>query len=492
MKKACFFTVAAVAMGALAAEGIAAPKKGQETRPEARAVSPFMAGIREAEIKVELSTLEEVHAAYLEALKTEPQNPVGKYLAAYTNPEREAAEEFFREALQNADDKSPYHLGMGMIFYEWKVNDRAVLSLDKAVEADPLNYVAWYYKGKYHMRREEYPEAIAALEKSRAIDPSFALSQVAAGFTYLAMKDSDKAMAAFGEAVRIEPRLFEPHYQMALLLDEKGKPDEAAAEYVKASELAPGNPDVQLKLAAVFEKSGRLREAIDAYERAGKQKQSDSEIFVSIAKLASKLGDKDEEYRGWERAVKAKPENADAQISLGWMALDRKEFDRAEKAFLEAARRKLDDHMIYIGLGRANAGKGELRKAMDHYRRAIRIESASKEAKAELAAIQKKLDVTTEKYEGKTPQQTYQMFLQKVSRNYKQFLKKFPGLRGSVIVVITVDAGGGVKEVYLDQSTLKNPDLETCIYGNALMAQFPPGGEGTKYRFPLKLSPGSQ
>jgi tetratricopeptide (TPR) repeat protein len=471
----------------------AAKDKDKDRAKETDAATvKLLAQMSDAELKMATTPVDEVHAAYLEALKAAPRDQTAMFMEAYTNPVKEEAETFFREALPAAEDKSPYYTALGMIFNDWKINERAAFNLDKALETYPANYLAYYFRGKYYLRRDDLKEAVAQLEKALSMQPGFVLARLLLGTAYQGVNDSDKAISAYEAAVKSEPKLFPAHYNLGLLYEAKGRQEEAVAEYQMAADLAPGNFGVQVKIAGVLEKSGKFKEAAEAYERAAKLKPNDADVCVAVAKLEGKIGDKDREYSAWERAVKANPGNADSQLALAWMALDRGDLDRAERAFLEAARKKQDDHMIYVGLGRVMTKKGEYRKAMEHYRRALRIESASKEAKAELAAIQTQLNISTEKYGGKTPQETYSIFTQKILKIYKQALKKTPGLRGTLTVVITVDSMGAPSDVYLDQSTLKNAELETTIYGNALMAQFPAGKDGTKYKFPLRLSPGAE
>jgi tetratricopeptide (TPR) repeat protein len=444
--------------------------------------------IKEAEHKLAKAKRVDVHADYAEVLKVSPKDSSALFLDAWTKPSREEAETFFRESMERADDKSPYYTGLGSIFYEWKINDRAVQNLNKAIEINPGNYIAHYYKGLYHLRRDELDDAIGAFKKAIEIEPGFALAHTGLGRTLQKKKDVDKAIEAFQEAIKQDPKLFDPHYILGQLLGEKGKQEEAVAELAKAGELSPGNLEVQVNLARTFEKLEKLDEAIAAYGRAADIKQTEADIYVSMARIFKKQKNKDKEYETWEKAVRFDPRNADSHLAFAWIALERNQLDKADRAFQEAVRKKTDDHMIYVGLARIAVKREDYRKAMEHYRRALKIESASKEAKDELNEIRRKFEITTETYTAPTLEKVFAAFQQRILKAYKVLLRTYPKIKGKATIQVVIDSEGNVSEVSFEENTINHPALEACIFGNALMAKFPAGKKG-KINYTMNFDP---
>ncbi|MFA6034432.1 MAG: tetratricopeptide repeat protein, partial [Myxococcota bacterium] len=464
----------------------AADAKPEENQPSG---SALVQKLRYGELLVVLRGREDAHTEILADAKESLWAPEWMFIEYYTKPDRNDAETYFRESLANARDQSAYLTVLGAIYNEWKTDNLAREKLGKAIELNPNNFMAWYYKGIFLLRREEFEDAAAALARVIAIDPTFAPAHLAMGNLYRAKKDPDKAIEEYREAIKDEPKLFDARYNMGILLGEKGKTDESLSEIQKAGELSPQNFDVQMNLAALYERMDRQKDALAAYERAAAARPSRADILEKIAKVYKKIGDKDKEYAAWDAAVQADPGLYEALLELGLMALAKGEYDKAERSFMEAAKKNPDDYKLYLGLARVQMKKEDYRKALDYYRRALLIESASKDAKDELAGLQKRFNITTEKYTGKTINVVYQNFQTKVMKVYKILLARTPGLKGAVSVKVTVDSDGNVTEAGMDNSTLKNKELELAIYGNALMAKFPPGPKGMVYAMPIKLSP---
>ena len=457
----------------------------------AQGLPGLLSKLREAEIRMAISGREEAVVEYA-AQNAGSTDPAGKFLYNYTRPEREEAEIYFRENMAKAADKDKelYQLALGIIYTDWKVDDRAIKALNEAVNGNPLNFLAFYHRGLYHLRRDEYDESLEDLKKSLSIDPGFALSHLALGNMLRKKGDDDKAVIEYGEAIKLEPGLFDVHYTMGQILMAKGRLEEAMVELKKAGELRPGSVEVQIYLGSTLEKMDRTREALAAYQLALAARHGDPDILVCIGRLQEKIGDKSAEYAALDAAVKSDCKDPAIILKLGWLSLERNELDKAEKCFMDAAKQRQDDHKVYLGLARVWVKKDDYRKAIDYYRRTLLLESASKEAKDELLAIEAKFYVSQEKYGGKTPAVVYENFKAKVLKAYKILLKTNPTLRGALNVKVTIDSDGNVTDVQMDGSTA-NKAFDVAIYGNAFQAKFPPATKGTQYNMPIKLTPAS-
>ena len=150
-------------------------------------------------------------------------------------------------------------------------------------------------------------------------------------------------------------------------------------------------------------------------------------------------------------------------LALSWLALDKGQFDKAEKGFQEAARKRTDDHMIYVGLGRIAVKREDYRRAMEQYRRALRIESTSKEAKEELADIKKRFEITTEPITGPTLEKAFAAYQLKILKAYKVLLKAYPKIKGKVTIQVAIDNEGTVTDSIFEENTVNHPALEACI-----------------------------
>ena len=129
---------------------------------------------------------------------------------------------------------------MGAIYYEWKVNDRAMANIAKT-DGEPGQLSALYYKG--HTRRDEF-EDVYSLQVH--FELTFALAHIAWA-KRSRKKDLDKAtLRSRRPTNRI--RRFDGHYILGQFLGEKGKGDEAIAGSPRR-QAEPRQPEVQMNLA---------------------------------------------------------------------------------------------------------------------------------------------------------------------------------------------------------------------------------------------------
>ena len=81
----------------------------------------------------------------------------------------------------------------GMMDFSMAEFDNAIVSYQKAVEADPTYFDAWHALGMAYLRAGRIPDAIAAGKRSIELNPNDMLAHTSLSMYY--MKAGDKLMA---------------------------------------------------------------------------------------------------------------------------------------------------------------------------------------------------------------------------------------------------------------------------------------------------------
>jgi tetratricopeptide (TPR) repeat protein len=172
------------------------------------------------------------------------------------------------------------------------------------------------------------------------------------GICYSDTGDFDRAVREFETVLKIDGRNIIALYNIAKGLDTRGKVDEAIEYYNRVLEVAPGDADTYVALVMI---------------------ESDRKNFER-AKALCRTG------LGYH------PESGDLHGRYGSLLLQTGSVDEAI-AELETAAKLKSDSAIYGTLGQALSSKGLMEKAIECYKRAIRINPENAEAHYNLGNI---------------------------------------------------------------------------------------------------------
>ncbi|MBN1670288.1 MAG: hypothetical protein JXR37_04610 [Kiritimatiellae bacterium] len=107
----------------------------------------------------------------------------------------------------------------------------------RELERDPLNALAFYYRGQSRLDEGDYEAAVLDFAGTLALDPAYAKAYVNRGVAWALLDETDYAIAAFTDGVRLEPEArvaFLLFYNRALCWFRKGDTEKAAADIRQA------------------------------------------------------------------------------------------------------------------------------------------------------------------------------------------------------------------------------------------------------------------
>jgi Flp pilus assembly protein TadD len=193
--------------------------------------------------------------------------------------------------------------------------------LNKAVAADPANYVAWFDLGFVYNALGRSDEAIAAYRKSVAAKPDVFESNLNLGLMLVKSSQSDaekylRAAATLTPTSHVEEGRARAWMSLAHVL-EASKPEDAAAAYREVAKLEPNNPEPHVLAGALLEKQNQFAEAEEEYKQAVGIDPSSSDAYVGMANIYMHGGRFLEAEEILRKLVTLRPNDAGAHMQLG-------------------------------------------------------------------------------------------------------------------------------------------------------------------------------
>ena len=118
-------------------------------------------------------------------------------------------------------------------------NGEAVRHLERAVELDPQNRMAWVNLGGALMLAGELERALEANGRALAVDPDFAPALLNLGLIHLLRQEWPEAIAAYERALSLNMIGPEAHANLAIAYLRTGEVDKAIEEGLKATGQRP-------------------------------------------------------------------------------------------------------------------------------------------------------------------------------------------------------------------------------------------------------------
>jgi len=222
----------------------------------------------------------------------------------------------FNQAIDENPRLTEAHLGIGDIYREREVFDKADQAYRKAVVSDPNNFDARYYLGLTNHLQGKLAQAIASYQRALRIDPK----------SYLANRDMGSAIL------------------------QSGRPAESIQYAKRAVEINPESQPGWANLAAAYSLTGEYEQAVEAYRQTLELGEPAMPILLGLADAHIKLGN----YQRAENVLRAiEREGGDpiARERMGLVLFKQRKFDASTAAYREALEDTPNDTAALNGLG---------------------------------------------------------------------------------------------------------------------------------------------
>jgi len=203
----------------------------------------------------------------LGTLNKDKESVLDRYLSTHP-PTSERIEELKSFIHQNRLLEKGLVQGDGVYAERWNSHLAALRDVNRAYEP--------YDKGRKHLEREEYEQALEQAEKAIALRADQAPFHRLRGDALLALgrlhaseaKDYARAEAEFATATRAFPANLDAHYGLGVARYNQGKYEDAIPPLEAVAGVLLEDPTVHYMLAVCYDNTGRTAEAYEAYARA--------------------------------------------------------------------------------------------------------------------------------------------------------------------------------------------------------------------------------
>jgi len=173
-------------------------------------------------------------------------------------------------------------LGMGLQQLEHDNHNAAINALIEAVKKDPGARDIYFLLGQYYATsRFDYKQAIYYLDKTLEIQNNDPVAYYWQGFIYYLIADYESAIISFEKSYNILPEKVETILFLATLYEEEGNYDFSETFYRKAIKLVPNRASTWYSLASVLSIIGKNDAAINALRRT---LELDNKSFFDLVK----------------------------------------------------------------------------------------------------------------------------------------------------------------------------------------------------------------
>jgi Flp pilus assembly protein TadD len=168
----------------------------------------------------------------------------------------------FVEALKINPSSDRAHLGLGWVYDEMDLCDKAIEEYQKAIKLDPKNEAAYNNLGWAYAKKGEFDAAIKSLKKAIRLDKDFALAYNNLGEVYLHKKMFIEASQNLERSISLGYKNPYTHIFLYLALLSRGEKEDAKREYKKIFTLFPDKASAHRAIGWVYHRYERYKDAL--------------------------------------------------------------------------------------------------------------------------------------------------------------------------------------------------------------------------------------
>jgi tetratricopeptide (TPR) repeat protein len=240
------------------------------------------------------------------------------------------------------------------------------------------------------IQKRDYAAAETLLQKVVEHDPANYVAWFDLGFVENCLGKVDDSIAAYRKSVAAKPDVFESNLNLGLQLAKNENPEadkflRAATELKPTSNVSEGKSRAWLSLAHVLEKSKPV-EALAAYHQAAILQPKDPEPHLSAGHLLeqnNKFADAEQEYK---QALAFDPAS-DALTGLANIYMRGHRFAEAEEYLRKLVTARPDEAATHVQLGRVLAAEGKNDEAIAELKTVARATPADVSVQRDLADL---------------------------------------------------------------------------------------------------------
>jgi tetratricopeptide (TPR) repeat protein len=268
--------------------------------------------------------------------------------------------------------------------------DEAERDFKQVLALNPDVAGAYANLGVIHMRRKQWPQALATLRKAEKLAPDVTGIRLNIGLVYFRQNDFAGAIHPFESVVQQAPDSFQSRYLLGLCYFFNDRWTDAISTleplWPKASDQL--NYLYVLDIAAYKAKNQALEEKAGA--RLIQIGEGSPEFHLLMGKAHLNRGEYDDALKDLEAAAKADPKLPFVHFNLGLAYFHKQDYDRARAEFHKDITIEPDVSFSYEQLASLESTAGNDDEAVKNYRSALKLNPRLVSARMGLAKIEEK------------------------------------------------------------------------------------------------------
>ncbi len=265
--------------------------------------------------------------------------------------------EAFIEEFDKIDVDSIF-LDQGFGYFKDGKVEEALASYQKAIEANPNNYLIYFAKGIIYAKIGRYEDAKLKLSKALEINPKDDVLYNVLGIVYENLYDYKEAISSYQKAVQINPENDQAYHNIGSVFSKLGKYEDAIPALQKAQKINQKNDLAWTELGNVYGRLERYQEATTSFLKATQINPSNEIAYNNLGLAYIFLGKNKEAIKALQKSITINSSNFNAYSHLGLAYFMSGKYNKAtevyQKAtvtFDEANDNKADGIIAYLFMG---------------------------------------------------------------------------------------------------------------------------------------------
>jgi len=202
-----------------------------------------------------------------------------------------------------------------------------------------------------------------------------------------AKPDWSEAERKFKEVVAIDEDFGEAYFDLGVIAERRHDLDRARQMYQTALAKKPSLQQAAENLAVMEENAGHVERATAMYQEMAQKFPQDGGSRARLAALYEAAHQGNEALKLAREALERDPKNLTAYKVMMRVYLDQKNYNLAELVALRAEKHDANDPELYDTVGQIALQQGDELRAMDEFRKAIKVRDDYLPARAVLASL---------------------------------------------------------------------------------------------------------
>ncbi len=252
--------------------------------------------------------------------------------------------------------------------------DEAERKFRQVMAINPGVAGAYANLGVIHMRRKQWPQALAALRKAEKLAPDIAGIRLNIGLAYFRQNDFARAIHPFESVVQQSPDSYQARYLLGLCYFFNDRWTDAVGTLEPLWGQASNQLNYLYVLGRAAEKVKNTALSEKAYGRLAEIGQDTPEFHLIMGKAHLNRGEYDDAMKELEAAAQADPKLPFVHFNLGLAYTHKQDYDRARDEFHKDIAIESDVPFSYEQLGSVESAVGNEDEAAKNYRSALKLD----------------------------------------------------------------------------------------------------------------------